>query len=64
MDDSNKFYILELMKTLLEFQNQQIFVTTHSWNDYCNLSYGKKAWEDRKDKNGNKIKSKYATSST
>jgi len=61
MDDSNKFYILELMKTLLELQNQQIFVTTHSWNDYCNLSYGKKAWEDRKDKNGNEIKSKYAT---
>ncbi len=61
MDDSNKFYILELMKNLLELQNQQIFVTTHSWDDYCNLSYGKKAWEDRKDKNGNEIKSKYAT---
>ena len=61
MDDSNKFYILELTKNLLELQNQQIFVLTHSWNDYCNLSYGKKAWEDRKDKNGNEIKSKYAT---
>ncbi|MBO3100065.1 AAA family ATPase [Gelidibacter pelagius] len=41
MDDSNKFYILELMKNLLELQNQQIFVMTHSWDDYCNLSYGK-----------------------
>jgi len=41
MDDSNKFYILELMKSLLEFQNQQVFVMTHSWEDYCNLSYGK-----------------------
>ena len=41
MDDSNKFYILELMKNLLEFPNQQIFVLTHSWEDYCNLSYGK-----------------------
>lgn len=40
MDDSNKFYILELIKTLLEFQNQQVFVMTHSWDDYCNLSYG------------------------
>jgi wobble nucleotide-excising tRNase len=41
MDDSNKFYILELMKNLLELPNQQIFVLTHSWDDYCNLSYGK-----------------------
>ncbi|QCX37303.1 hypothetical protein FF125_02180 [Aureibaculum algae] len=41
MDDSNKFYILELMKNLLELQNQQIFVMTHTWDDYCNLSYGK-----------------------
>lgn len=41
MDDSNKFYILELMKNLLELPNQQIFVMTHSWDDYCNLSYSK-----------------------
>lgn len=41
MDDSNKFYILELMKSLLELPNQQIFIMTHSWEDYCNLSYGK-----------------------
>jgi wobble nucleotide-excising tRNase len=46
MDDSNKFYILELMKNLLELPNHQIFVLTHSWEDYCNLSYGKKAWEN------------------
>lgn len=61
MDDSNKFYILELMKNLLELPNQQVFVMTHSWEDYCNLSYGKKAWEDRKDKDGNEIKSHFAT---
>ena len=41
MDDSNKFYILELMKSLLELPSLQIFVMTHSWEDYCNLSYGK-----------------------
>ena len=41
MDDSNKFYILELMKSLVELPNQQIFILTHSWEDYCNLSYGK-----------------------
>lgn len=52
MDDSNKFYILELMKNLLEFSNQQVFVLTHSWEDFCNLSYSKKAWENS---------SKYAT---
>ncbi len=61
MDDSNKFYILELMKNLLELPNQQIFVLTHSWEDYCNLSYGRKAWEDRKNKDGNEIKSHFAT---
>lgn len=52
MDDSNKFYILELMKNLLNLRDQQIFILTHSWDDFCNLTYGKKAWE--KD-------SKYAT---
>lgn len=52
MDDSNKFYILELMKSLLELKTQQVFVLTHSWDDFCNLSYGKKAWD---------INSKYAT---
>jgi len=41
MDDSNKFYILELMKTLVEVPNIQMFILTHSWDDYCNLSYGK-----------------------
>ena len=39
MDDSNRFYILELMKNLLVLPKQQIFVLTHSWDDYCNLSY-------------------------
>ena len=39
MDDSNRFYILELMKNLLELPKQQVFVLTHSWDDYCNLSY-------------------------
>lgn len=52
MDDSNKFYILELIKNLLEIPNKQVFIMTHSWEDYCNLSYGKKAWID---------KSKFAT---
>ena len=41
MDDSNKFYILELMKNLLNLPSQQIFILTHSWDDFCNLTYGK-----------------------
>jgi len=52
MDDSNKFYILELMKNLLNLPGKQIFILTHSWDDYCNLVFGKKSWD--KD-------SKYAT---
>jgi wobble nucleotide-excising tRNase len=46
MDDSNKFYILELVKNLLELSAQQVFVLTHSWEDYCNLSYGRNAWNN------------------
>jgi hypothetical protein len=61
MDDSNKFYILELMKNLLNLTNQQIFILTHSWDDFCNLSYSKKPWEDRRNDSGEEIKSKYAT---
>jgi hypothetical protein len=45
MDDLNKFYILELVKNLLELPDQQVFVLTHSWEDYCNISYGRKSWE-------------------
>lgn len=61
MDDSNKFYILELMKNILDRSSQQVFVLTHSWDDFCNLTYGKKAWDDKTDKDGIVTKSKYAT---
>jgi len=61
MDDSNKFYILELMKNLLILRNQQIFILTHSWDDFCNLLYGRKPWEDKKNKNDEEIKSKYTS---
>jgi wobble nucleotide-excising tRNase len=43
MDDANRFYILELMKNILNLENQQVFVLTHSWDDFCNLSYGRNA---------------------
>lgn len=61
MDDSNRFYILELIKNLLELPSQQIFVLTHSWEDFCNLTFGKKAWQDQKDQDGNEKKSHFAT---
>jgi wobble nucleotide-excising tRNase len=52
MDDSNRFYILELIKYVLNLPNQQVFILTHSWDDFYNLSFGKKNWDSS---------SKYAT---
>lgn len=40
-DESNKFYVLEIMKKILSENNIQIFLFTHSWDDFCQLSYGK-----------------------
>ncbi len=41
LDDNNKFYINELIRTLLGNKNAQVFVFTHSWDDFCNLAYGR-----------------------
>lgn len=41
MDDENRFYILELVKSIIENKGLQSFILTHSWHDYCDLSYGK-----------------------
>jgi wobble nucleotide-excising tRNase len=41
MDDENRFYILELVKSVIDNKRLQSFVLTHSWRDYCDLSYGK-----------------------
>lgn len=41
MDDENRFYILELVKSVIDNKKLQSFVLTHSWHDYCDLSYGK-----------------------
>lgn len=40
-DEANKFYVLEIMKKILLENNIQIFLFTHSWDDFCQLSYGK-----------------------
>ncbi|MDR2342095.1 MAG: AAA family ATPase [Campylobacteraceae bacterium] len=42
VDHTNKMYILEMMKHLLDVNNVQIFIMTHDWEDFCNLCYSKK----------------------
>jgi wobble nucleotide-excising tRNase len=46
LDHLNKMYILEMMKHLLDISNSQIFIMTHSWEDFCDLRYGKKDKDD------------------
>ncbi|MGB3945577.1 MAG: AAA family ATPase [Candidatus Saccharimonadales bacterium] len=41
MDDENRFYILELVKSIIDNKNLQSFVLTHSWRDFCDLCYAK-----------------------
>lgn len=50
VDDINKVYVLELIKKLLELSKPQVFIFTHVWDDFCNMSYGK---TDTRDGNGN-----------
>lgn len=40
MDDINKMYILEMMKHVLALDSPQVFMMTHSWDDFANLCYG------------------------
>ena len=41
LDDNNKFYITDLIKSILSQNNIQIFTMSHSWDDFCNLAYGR-----------------------
>lgn len=41
MDDENRFYILELVKSIIDNKSLQSFVLTHSWRDFCDLCYAK-----------------------
>ncbi|BDH84660.1 AAA family ATPase [Lactococcus lactis] len=45
LDDANRFYVLELMKKVYE-TTAQVFLLTHSWNDYCELSYKYRGSDD------------------
>ncbi|HFD7565741.1 MULTISPECIES: AAA family ATPase [Staphylococcus] len=41
-DESNRFYVLELIKNIIKSNINQIFIFTHSWNDFCDITYGLK----------------------
>lgn len=38
MDNSNRFYVLELLRHIMR-TDTQVFVFTHSWDDFCELAY-------------------------
>lgn len=39
LDDNNRFYIQELLKSILAQDSPQTFILTHSWDDFCGLCY-------------------------
>ncbi len=41
LDDNNKFYISELVRSILDQRVTQVFAFTHSWDDFYNLAYGR-----------------------
>ena len=48
LDDANKFYVLEIIKNMLSVKEPQIFVLTHSWDDFCQITYQYKDHPDVK----------------
>lgn len=41
LDEGNRIYVLELVRhILLKGEFEQIFIFTHSWNDFCDITYG------------------------
>jgi ABC-type multidrug transport system ATPase subunit len=41
MDDSNRFYVLEMVSNILDLNVEQVFVLSHVWDDYCQLTYNR-----------------------
>jgi hypothetical protein len=39
MDDSNRFYVLELVRNIVQLEVDQVFVLSHVWDDYCQLIF-------------------------
>lgn len=48
LDDANKFYVLEIIKQILNEDRPQVFVLTHSWDDFCQITYSLKNRPDTK----------------
>ena len=46
LDDANKTYVIEMIKKILKDSFEQVFVLTHSWNDFCDIAYGKEGKKD------------------
>ena len=42
MDNVNRMYILSLIDKMCNIENIQLFVFTHIWEDFCQISYNKK----------------------
>lgn len=45
LDGSNRYYVLEMVKSLLNQETPQVFVSTHVWEDFTDLCYGFKTKE-------------------
>lgn len=46
LDNNNKLFIKSLIKQLVEKSKAQVFVLTHSWEDFCDISYGVEKEQD------------------
>ncbi|WP_245393457.1 AAA family ATPase [Staphylococcus coagulans] len=41
-DEANRFFVLEMIKKIMKNKFDQVFIFTHSWNDFCDITYGLK----------------------
>lgn len=46
MDNVNRMFILTLIDKMLNIKNLQIFILTHIWEDFCQITYNKKNDKD------------------
>lgn len=46
LDEGNRIYVLEIVKHILKSKFEQVFIFTHSWNDFCDITYGIKSGKD------------------
>lgn len=40
LDEGNRIYVLEIVKHILKSKFEQVFIFIHSWNDFCDITYG------------------------